>query len=147
MEGYKKALEDQGASHAPCIIQCSNDMESNKEIIRDLLKNKVRPDGIIASVEKLTTTVYMVCKELKLSIPSSIRVVSFTNLQTAAILNPALTTVTQPAFEMGELSMKLLLQLIESKRPVTDFETKMLSTELLIRGSTKWKKTPAVSLT
>ncbi len=38
---------------------------------------------------------------------------------------------------MGEVSMNLLLQLIESKRPVTHFETKVLSTELLLRDSTK----------
>lgn len=44
------------------------------------------------------------------------------------------------SFEMGEVAMNLLLQLIESKRPVTDFETKVLSIELLIRGSTKIKK-------
>jgi LacI family transcriptional regulator len=41
---------------------------------------------------------------------------------------------------MGEVATKLLLQLIESKRPVTDFETKVLTTELIIRGSTRKKK-------
>jgi LacI family transcriptional regulator len=41
---------------------------------------------------------------------------------------------------MGEVAMNLLLQLIESKRPVTDFETTVLTTELIIRGSTKNKK-------
>jgi LacI family transcriptional regulator len=37
---------------------------------------------------------------------------------------------------MGEVAMKLLLQLIESKRPVTEFETRVLNTELFIRRST-----------
>lgn len=44
---------------------------------------------------------------------------------------------------MGEISMGLLLQLIESKRPVTEFETRVLSTELLIRGSTRKLKNKA----
>jgi LacI family transcriptional regulator len=47
--------------------------------------------------------------------------------------------IRQPAFEMGEVATNFLLQLIESKRPVTDFETKVLATELLIRESTKKK--------
>ena len=37
---------------------------------------------------------------------------------------------------MGELATELLLQLIESKRPVTEFETRVLTTELLVRDST-----------
>ena len=53
----------------------------------------------------------------------------------AEVFTP-LSIVKQPAFEMGELSMQLLLDLIESKRPVTDFETRVLNTELIIREST-----------
>jgi LacI family transcriptional regulator len=137
MEGYKKALEDQGASHAPCIIQCSNDMDSNKEIIRKLLKNKVRPDGIIASVEKLTTPIYTVCRELKLSIPSAIRVVSFTNLQTAVILNPALTTVTQPAFEMGKTAATVLFKTLGKNTTVLKKENVVIPSLLVERDSSE----------
>ncbi len=50
------------------------------------------------------------------------------------------SVVCQPAFEMCEVVMQLLLLGLESKRPVTEFETKILTTELLIRGSTKEKK-------
>ena len=136
MEGYKKALEDRKASQTPCIIQCSNDMESNKEIIRNLLRNKVRPDGIIASVEKLTATVYMLCQELKLSIPTSIRVVSFTNLQTAAILNPALTTVTQPAFEMGKTAATVLFKALGKNTTILKKENVIIPSLLVKRDST-----------
>jgi LacI family transcriptional regulator len=137
MEGYKKALEDQGASHGPSIIQCSNDMENNKVIIRDLLKNKVRPDGIIASVEKLTATIYMVCRELKLSIPEDIRVVSFTNLQSAAILNPALTTVTQPAFEMGKTAATVLFKALGKNSVSLKKESVVIPSLLVQRDSTE----------
>ena len=36
---------------------------------------------------------------------------------------------------MGQIATELLIQLIESKRPVTQFETKVLNTELCIRDS------------
>ncbi len=45
---------------------------------------------------------------------------------------------------MGKEAMQLLLQLIESKRPVTHFETKVLSTELIIRESTQKRKVKEV---
>jgi LacI family transcriptional regulator len=40
---------------------------------------------------------------------------------------------------MGEIATTLLLQLIESKRPVTDFETRILAPQLIIRDSTRNK--------
>ena len=41
----------------------------------------------------------------------------------------------QPAFEMGQVAKEMLIQIIVSKRPITDFETKMLDTELFTRNS------------
>jgi LacI family transcriptional regulator len=43
--------------------------------------------------------------------------------------------VRQPAFEIGQNAIEFLIQLIESKRPITEFETKVLETELTIRES------------
>jgi LacI family transcriptional regulator len=63
--------------------------------------------------------------------------IGFSNSDLTELLDPPLSIIKQPAFEMGEVSMGLLLQLIESKRLVTEFETRVLSTELLIRGSTR----------
>lgn len=59
------------------------------------------------------------------------------------MLNPPLSIIKQPTFEMGVAAMGLLFQLIESKRLLTEFETKVLTTELLIRGSTKKIKNKA----
>ena len=46
-----------------------------------------------------------------------------------------LTVIRQPAEEMGRAATELLLQLVESKRPVKDFEKRVLTPELQIRGS------------
>ena len=104
MEGFKKALADNGIKNNTAdIISCYSNTDGNYKIIKEVLKKKNRPDGIIASVEKLTTPIYLACKDLELSIPDKIKVISFTNLQAALILSPTLTTVTQPAFEMGKV--------------------------------------------
>jgi LacI family transcriptional regulator len=63
--------------------------------------------------------------------------IGFSNTDLTELLDPPLSIIKQPAFEMGQVATSLLLRLIESKRPVTDFETRVLSTELLIRGSTR----------
>jgi LacI family transcriptional regulator len=61
--------------------------------------------------------------------------VGFSNSDLAELIDPPLTVVRQPAFEMGKDATELLLQLIESKRPVKEFERRILTPELQIRDS------------
>jgi LacI family transcriptional regulator len=58
----------------------------------------------------------------------------------ADVLNPSLSSIYQPGFEIGKTAAEMLINLIESKRPVTEFETKVLPTQLFIRNSSTKKK-------
>ena len=46
-----------------------------------------------------------------------------------------MSTVVQPAFDMGRVAANLLLDLIEKKKKIQPFETVQLQTELFVRGS------------
>lgn len=138
MEGYKKALEDNHIICAPDdIIQCSNDVEKSYVTIKKLLSPATRPDGIIATVEKFTTNIYLVCNELGLSIPEQVKVISFSNLSTAPILSPSLTTITQPAFEMGRAASSLLFKALNKPTFNLKQESIVIPSILTIRGSTQ----------
>lgn len=136
MEGYKKALADH---HIPFeagdIVLCTNDPVYNTEIVKELLQRKKRPDGIVASVEKLTTTVYQACNELQLVIPRQLRIVCFSNLEIATILHPSLTTITQPAFEMGKSAATVLLKALDKKNSGQPKKQLVIPSTLIIRGS------------
>lgn len=135
-EGYLKALEDGGISpDNSLMLECGNDDHSNYTAILNFLKSKSRPDGIIASVEKLVPPVYIACNKLKLSIPADIKVISFTNLGTSPILNPPLTTITQPAFEMGSKAASLLFKGIEKSNFKLAGETVVIPSALQKRES------------
>jgi len=135
MDGYMQALADNEVQNTNRIISCASNSEGNYQIILDLLKKKNRPDGLIASVEKLTTPIYLACKDLKLSIPEEIKVISFTNLQAALILSPTLTTVTQPAFEMGKTAASILFQALEKGNYNLKRETVIIPSVLDKRNS------------
>ena len=136
MEGYKKALEDHGTGkNYNNIISCTSDNDGNYKIILELLKKKNKPDGLIASVEKFTTPVYLACKDLGLSIPGDIKIISFTNLEAALILTPALTTVTQPAFEMGKAAAAVLFKSLEKANYNLEKEIRIIPSVLTIRNS------------
>ena len=136
MEGYIKALADNGVKRiTDDIVSCISDDEGNYHIILNLLKKKSRPDGLIASVEKLTTPIYLACNSLNLLIPDDIKIISFTNLPAALILTPTLTTVTQPAFEMGKTAAAVLFKSLEKSNYNLKEEIRVIPSVLNIRNS------------
>jgi LacI family transcriptional regulator len=136
MEGYKKALADHQFKNSQTdILFCGNDIDENYRLIKNALKKDKRPDGIIACVEKFTNSIYLACNELKLAIPGDIKVISFTNLQTALILDPPLTTVTQPAFEMGKTAASVLFRNLGKNSAGLKNETVIIPSVLNIRCS------------
>ena len=139
MNGYMDALKRNGIKQDKnLIIPCHhNEEKKNKTIIHKLLSRKNRPDGIFSSVEKLAINTYEICEELNLKIPDDIKIIGFSNLQTAAFLNPSLTTITQPAFEMGREAASILFRLIEKKGFNFLLEKTVLKSTLIARNSTK----------
>jgi len=137
LEGYLQALKDNHISANPKhIVHCTNDAEHNYQLITKLLKQKNKPNGIVASVEKLTTPVYLACEALQLKVPADLKIVCFSNLEIATILNPSLTTITQPAFEMGKTAATLLFKALENPNFSLAKENLMIPSSLVVRGST-----------
>ena len=134
--GFQAALVSQ---HIPfsddMIIECSDDMDKNYLVIKRLLSSRKRPDGIFASIEKYAITTYQVCKELKINIPREVKIIGMNNLRTAALLNPSLSTLSQPAFEMGREAASLLIKMIEKKSYAAANDIIVLNNELTMRES------------
>jgi LacI family transcriptional regulator len=136
-EGFKKAMQDHKHRLSASSIQlCEGSPSESMAIIRRLLKSKNRPDAIIASTERLVTEVYRVAQENKIQIPKQLKVISFTNLPTADILSPSLTTITQPAYEMGRQAARLLFSRIEKPANRNIIEKMMLPSLIEQRAST-----------
>lgn len=135
-EGYLQALRDNGfdAGRNP-VTACSQNEGDNLLLIRQMLQSKHRPDGVVCAVEKIAMQAYAVCHDLKLAIPREVRVIAFSHLQIAALLNPPLSTITQPAFEMGKAAATLLFRCLEKKMDVSG-EKIVIPSVLIPRDST-----------
>jgi DNA-binding LacI/PurR family transcriptional regulator len=140
LAGYKAALTEKGVEINESLIKYCNHggmiLSEVEQAVKELLQLKQKPDAIFSSADKLTTGCLRILKAKGVLVPDEMGLIGFSNSELTELIDPPLSVIKQPAFEMGELSTKLLLQLIESKRPVTNFETKVLSTELLIKAST-----------
>ncbi len=138
--GYKKALQDKGiAINENFIKYCKHggkDVAETEAALNELLTLKEKPDAIFTASDRITTTVLSILRKLKVNIPNEVALIGFTNTALADVLNPPLSAVYQPAFEMGIKATQMLLSIIKSKRPVTEFENVVLPTELFIREST-----------
>lgn len=140
MNGYLDALTKNGIEQDHnLIVHCGNDEGENKVLIRDFLKKKNRPDAIFSSVEKQAITCYEICEELKLDIPDDLKIISFSNLKSASFLNPSMTTITQPAFEIGKEATSILFKIIERKPLSLILDKTIFKSELIERNSTKVK--------
>ena len=150
LAGYKAALADHGIKEDESYIKyCEHGglvLSEVEQVVIELINLKPRPDAILALGDKLTTGSLRILKAKKLKVPDDMGLIGFSNSDTTELIEPPLSIIKQPAFEMGEIATDLLIQLIESKRPVTDFETKKLAPQLIIRESAKNKKNKPITL-
>lgn len=137
MQGYVDALKKYKIPvRKRLIVDCTNSYAENEVIIARLL-NVNKPDGILASVERLAFSTYQVCQSLQVQIPRDLKVVAFSSLEIASLLNPPLTTIKQPAVQIGEKAASLLLQQIADSDTKQIHEEYMLQSDLLIRESSQ----------
>lgn len=144
LSGYKEALAANGIPVEPGFIKhCfygGIDISEVEDAVNKLLTLKEKPDAILCTSDKLTIGCLGTLVRRKLRIPEDIAMIGFSNTQVGELLAPPLSVVRQPATDMGRDATELLLQLVESKRPVKNFEKRLLSPEMIIRGSSAIKK-------
>jgi LacI family transcriptional regulator len=151
LTGYYAALADHGFEGKREFVKyCAHGgllLHEVEQVITELINLKTRPDAILALGDKLTTGCLRILKAKKIKVPDDIGLIGFSNSDITELIEPPLSIIKQPAFEMGEIATDLLLQLIESKRPVTEFETKKLAPQLIIRQSAENKKKKPITIT
>lgn len=137
ISGFQKAIEEQhnlALQHQ--VVECSNDAAESEAVITHLLTGPNAPDGILASVEKLAIPVYAACEQHQIRIPDDLKVICFSNTAYAQVLKPSLTTITQPATEMGKTAATLLFKMLKKNPSQVYVESCMLPSELQVRAST-----------
>ena len=136
-KGYLQALAKYDIPvNSDWIIECTNDDPLSISRIRTLLTSPHKPCSVFATVEKLALHTYEVCKELNINIPKKLKVITFSNLSTADLLNPSLTTITQPAFEIGKQAATALFKHLDKKRLAIPNEEVIMKSVLHVRHST-----------
>jgi LacI family transcriptional regulator len=137
LKGYKDALQKHHLPSQESLVKyCPHGgmIQSEVEnVILELFGSTNRPDAILTAGDRLTITCFGILKRLQLI--NDLGFVGYTNSQVGELFSPELTVVRQPAFEIGQNAIEYLIHIVESRRPVTSFEHKVLDTDLIIRAS------------
>ena len=137
LQGYKEALEKHNIPFDESLVKNCNHggmiAEEVEDAISELFLGRSKPDAFFTASDRITVVCFAALKHRKLR--RKVGFAGFSNTKTGELFDPPMTVVRQPAFEIGQISTEMLIQMIESKRPVTQFETKILDTRLIIRES------------
>lgn len=100
-----------------------------------LLKKNIIPDAIFAVNDPVVIGAFQRIKEAGLKIPEDIGLIGFSNNKITTLVDPAITTVDQPSFEMGKKATSILIEMIESEKKNGRAKTIILDTKLIARNS------------
>jgi len=133
--GYLKALQESGITLPENFVKYGGlHEEDGYRSMESMLREGVRPDAIFAVNDPVAIGAFQKIKEAGLRIPADVAIVGFSNNKITALVDPPLTTVNQPSFEMGKRAAQILVDTI--KGGVAEPRTIVLETDLIVRGST-----------
>jgi LacI family transcriptional regulator len=138
LAGYRKALDDVGLPFEESLTACAGfDFEQGYQAAARLLAH--RPTAIFAAGFPLAAGLLRAIREAGLRCPEDVAIAVFDDPQCGEVSRPALTSVSQPLYEMGQAAVDLLLKRIEDPRRR---RTRVaLKTKLEIRESSRRRAT------
>lgn len=122
-EGYKAALRKNGIrfnSKRLLLYEGSTDAGAENSEFRNgyelgkmLLQGECLPDAVFA-INDMTAIGMIQCLKINgVYVPADISVIGFDNIYISDFVEPALTTISQPSYEMGRKAARMLLDAIE----------------------------------
>ena len=118
VQGYKQAMERFNLGDDPALlIETEADEDAVASHLQRLVRVNNKPSAIFGANNLMTMTVIKAIKKLGLSIPSDFAVIGFDDWEWAPLIEPPVTVVAQPAYEMGEKAAATLLKRIKSGKP------------------------------
>lgn len=144
MKGFRDAMNKHKIPFSNSqIIETGLLIEDGERIMEDLIKKGTVPEAIFAVNDPTAIGAMKALKRYQYKIPNEVAVVGFTECALASLIEPALTTIVQPTFEMGRQVAALLLKSIENDGHI-EAETIVLSGKINIRESSLKIPSPPV---
>jgi DNA-binding LacI/PurR family transcriptional regulator len=136
LAGYKVALKARGVKFDKALVCLGDFTEASGEAAMScIFKTSPRPTAVFVASDVVALGALRAIKARKLHVPDDISLVGFDDVPLASYVEPPLTTVRLPAYELGWGAGERLIRLIDGENlPEPGV---LLETKLVVRGSTR----------
>ena len=110
-------------------------IQGARQATRELLNHSQRPTAIFCANDEMAIGCLHEIKAAGLTVPDDVSVIGFDDIRYAEVTDPPLTTISQPAEEIGERVMYRLCRRIEEGRSDGDDESQIVPHKLVVRQS------------
>ena len=136
IKGTRRALE---TYHLPCIpeffIENGVTIEHTSDHVLGLMLQPEPPDGISCFSDDVAIEALLTLKKAEIPVPDKVKIIGFNNQKDCIIIEPNLSSIAHPVYEMGQEAARLFLKHINT--PTCKPQTILFNTQLIPRASTK----------
>lgn len=133
LQGYLDTLKKHNLESFGVIHSGFSD-ENGREDVGELFKNEHQPDALFSVNDRKGIGAILWLREHGIRVGEEVGVIGFTNDPTSRIISPSLSTIAEPAYEIGRKSCEVLIKHIQKQSYPT--QKISLPTELIVREST-----------
>ena len=138
LQGYKQALAEHGIDFKEKYVIINNlSQEAGAEAANLIRQMDPLPDGIFVANDNCAVGCMLLLKQAGIRIPEDIAVVGFNNDPVSKVVEPNLSTINYPGYEMGELAARNLINHLNGSAPINSTNRIILRSELIIRASSQ----------
>ncbi len=137
LAGFNQALAEAGISGDPRLVRHGDfRLESGYRLAKEMLLEHDPPSALFASNAMMGFGALKAIHELGLRCPEDVALAMFDDVPFGDVIQPRLTVVAQPAYEMGRVGAQLLIARLEGRENSPGPINYTLVPELLVREST-----------
>ncbi len=115
LTGYREALEAAGLPFDPALVRVGDfHLEAARRRTADLLRAPDRPTAVLATDSVLALGAFLAVRDVGLSCPGEVSLAGFDDPPWTSVVQPPLSVMDQPAYELGATAGRRLLARIEN---------------------------------
>ncbi|SKA77801.1 transcriptional regulator, LacI family [Caloramator quimbayensis] len=132
-EGYRDTMNKYGLYDENYVFESDFTIDGGKRVTEEFLKDIDKFDAIFYSNDLMALGGIKVLLRSGYNVPKDVSVIGFDNIKISEFIEPELTTIAQPIYEMGKDSFKILLRVINEEEDVE--KVHYYTPKLIIRGT------------
>ena len=136
IKSYQTALARHGLNESTVIEEGDYKIEGGKAAMKKLLQRSPRPTAVLTANDLTAVGAMQTIKGQNLRIPDDISVIGLDDVYLTTVVEPPLSTVALPRFEIGNTAMEIMIHYLTAVPKNQETEICVFATHLVLREST-----------